>query len=117
MSFDPDGPLVIPINTQRTITCSFSEGPINSWSVILRHSTVFGATAVQPTAQRFGITGIFMKPSLQLIVNTSSTSIVGLRCVGVALDNMGFIIRGNESEADFNLTIYGKYLILCQVTV
>ena len=108
MSFDPDGPLVIPINTLRTITCSSTEGPINSWSIILRHSTVFGATAVIPTAQRFGITGIFMSPSLQLIVNTSNTSIVGLRCVGVVVDNMGVIIRGNESEADFNLTIYGN---------
>ena len=58
-----------------------------------------------------------MNPSFQLIVNTSNTSIVGLRCVGVVLDNMGFIIRGNQSEADINLTIYGKYLILCQVAV
>ena len=108
MSFDPDGPLVIPINTQRTINCSYTEGHINSWSVILRHSTVFGATAVQGTVERFGITGIFMSPLLQLIVNTPNTSIVGLRCVGVVLDNMGFIIRGNQSEADVNLTIYGK---------
>ena len=111
MSFYPDGPLVIPINTQTTITCSYTEGPINSWSVILRHSTVFGATAVQGTVERFGITGIFMPPLLQLIVNTTNTSIVGLRCVGVVLDNMGKIIR--ESEADINITIYGKYLILC----
>ena len=108
MSFEPDGPLVIPINTQRNITCSYTKHYINSWSVILSRSTVFGATAVQPTAQRFGITGIFVPPVLQLILNTSNTSIVGLRCVGVALDNMGLIIRGNESEADINLTIYGK---------
>ena len=115
MSFDPDGPLVIPINTQRTITCSYTEGPINSWSVILRHSTVFGAMIVQGTVERLGITGIFMPRLLQLIVNTSNTSIVGLRCVGVVLDNMGKITR--ESEADINITIYGKYLILCQVAV
>ena len=109
MSFDPDGPLVIPINAQRTITCSYTEGPINSWSVILRHSTMFGATIAQGTVERFGITGIFMPPLLlHLIVNTSNTSIVGLRCVGVVLDSMGLIIRGNESEADVNLTIYGK---------
>ena len=114
MSFDPDRLLVISINTQITITCSYTEGPINSWSVILRHSTVFGATAVQPTAQRFGITGMFMK---QLIVNTSSTSIIGLRCIGVVLDNMGFIIRGNHSEADLNLTIYGMYLVLCLMAI
>ena len=115
MSFDPDGPLVIPINTQRTITCSYTEGPINSWSVILRHSTVLGAIAVQGTVERLGITGIFMPRLLQLIVNTSNTSIVGLRCVGVVLDYMGKITR--ESEADINITIYGKYLILCQVAV
>ena len=114
MSFDPDGPLVIPINTQRTIMCSYTKGHINSWFVILRdNTTVFGATAVQGTAERFGITGIFMSPMLQLIVNTSNTSIDGLRCVGVVLDNMGNIIRGDESEADINLTIYGKYLVLC----
>ena len=89
MSFDPDGPLIIPINTQTNISCSSTEGPINSWSVILRHSTVFGATTVLGTVERFGITGIFMPPSLHLIVNTSNTSIVGLRCVGVVVDNMG----------------------------
>ena len=49
-----------------------------------------------------------MPPSLHLIVNTSNTSIDGLRCVGVVLDNMGFIIRGSQSEAYINLTIYGK---------
>ena len=109
MTFDPDGPLFIPIGTQRTITCSSTEDPINSWSVILRHSIVFGATASQGTVARFGITGIFMPPLLlQLIVNTSNTSIVGLRCVGVVLDSMGVIISGNESEANINLTIYGK---------
>ena len=112
MSFDSDRPLVIPINTQRTITCSSTKGVINSWSVILRHSTVFGATALQGTVERFGITGIFMSPLLQLIVNTSYTSIVGLRCVGIVLVSMANIIRGNESEANINLTIYGKYLFL-----
>ena len=48
-----------------------------------------------------------MSPSLQLIVNTSNTSIVGLRCVGVVIDSMANI-RGNESGANINLTIYGK---------
>ena len=107
VSFNPDGPLIIPINTQRTITCFYTEGYINSWFVILRNSIEFGAAAIHGTVERFGITGIFMAPLLQMIVNTSNTSIVGLRCVGVVLDSMG-IIRGNESEADINLTIYGK---------
>ena len=49
-----------------------------------------------------------MPPMLQLIVNTSNTSIVGLRCVGVLLGEMGVIKTENESEADINLTIYGK---------
>ena len=57
--------------------------------------TVFGVSVLQPTAQRFGITGIFMKPLLQLIVNTSNTSIVGLTCAGVVLDSMGKI-NNNE---------------------
>ena len=109
MSFDSDGPLFIPISTQRTITCSSTEDPINSWSVILRHSTVLGATASQGIVERFGITGMFMPPMLlQLIVNTSYTSIIGLRCVSAVLDSMGFAIRGNQSEANINLTIYGK---------
>ena len=107
MSFDPDGPLFIPINTQRTITCSYTEGSINSWLVILRHSIQFGAGTFQGTVTIFGITGIFMPPLLQLIVNTSYTSIVGLRCVGVVIDKMANI-RGNESAADIKLTIYGK---------
>ena len=37
------------------------------------------------------------------------TSIVGLRCVSVVIDSMGFILRGNESEANINLNIYGKF--------
>ena len=107
MSFDPDGPLFISVNTQRTITCTYTEGAINSWFVILRNSIQFGTGALQGTVERFGITGIYMSPSLQLTVNTTNTSIVGLRCVGVVIDSMANI-RGNESGADINLTIYGK---------
>ena len=109
MSFDPDGPLFIPINTQRTINCSTTEGFIDTWSVILRNSTELGASGLQPTTTRFGITGIFKQPLLQLIVNTSNTSIIGLRCVGVVLDNMA---NRRESEAEIILTIYGKGLSL-----
>ena len=108
MSIDPDGPLFIPINTQRTITCSYTDGAIYSWSVILRNSIEYGAYLFQGTVERFGITGIFMAPLLQLIVNTSNTSIVGLRCAGGVPDIMAKVIIGNESEADINLTIYGK---------
>ena len=111
MSFDPDGPLFIPINTQTTITCSYPEGIVNKWSVILRNSTVFGASGLQPTIKKYGITGIFMSPLLQLVVNTPNMSVVGLRCEGVVLDGMGNVIR--RSEADISLTIYGKCLILC----
>ena len=110
VSFDPDGPLFIPINTQRTINCSSTEGAIYRWFVILRNSIEFGASAEQGTVERFGITGIFMPPSLQLTVNTPNTSVVGLRCINVVRDNVGQIIRG--SEADINLTLYGKYLVL-----
>ena len=48
---------------------------------------------------------------LQLIVNTTNTTIVGLRCVGVVFNDATEIIR--RSEAKINITIYGKYLILC----
>ena len=109
MSFDSDGPLLILINTPRTINCSDAEGVINRWFLILRNSTEFGASADQGTVERLGITGMFMPPSLQLIVNTNNTSVVGLRCVGVVRDNMGQITR--ESEADINLTIYGKCIL------
>ena len=111
MSFDSDGALFIPVNTQRTINCSSTEGfIINSWFVILSDGTEAGAIAAQGNLQRFGITGIFMTTLLQLIVNTPNTSIVGLRCVGVVFD-MTKITR--ISEANINLTIYGKCLILC----
>ena len=109
MSFDPDGPIVIPINTLRNITCSSTDGAILSWYIILRHSTVFGASSYQANVERFGITGIFMIPSLQLIVNTSKTSIVGLRCVGIVPDSMTNKMRGNVIAADINVTIYGKF--------
>ena len=111
VSFDSDGALLIPVNTQRTINCSCTEDLIiNSWFVILNDGTEVGAIAAQGNVQRFGITGIFMMTLVQLIVNTSNTSIVGLRCVGVVFNDATEIIR---SEAKINLTIYGKYLILC----
>ena len=77
--------------------------------MILRNSTELGASGLQSTTTRFGITGIFKQPLLQLIVNTSNTSIIGLRCVGVVLDNMA---NRRESEAEIILTIYGKCLSL-----
>ena len=107
MSFDPHGPLFIPVNTQRTINCSSTERfIINSWFVILSDGTEVGTIAAQGNSQRFGITGIFMQPLLQLMVNTSNTSIVGMRCVGVVLNDATEIIR--RSEAKINITIYGK---------
>ena len=93
---------MIAISTQRIIYCS-SEGSINSWFVALSGGTEFGARAAQGTFQRFGITGILMPPLLHLIVNTSNTSIVGLRCVSVVHYNVAEITR--RSEADINLTI------------
>ena len=100
MSFNLDGPFVIAINTRTTINCSFTECPINRWFILLRHSTVFGASVAQETVERFGITvtEMFMPPMLQLIVNTSNTSIVGLRCVGVVLDNIVIITRDCEAK-------------------
>ena len=112
MSFDPDGPLFIPINTQRTVNCSSTEGfIINSWFVILRDGTEVGTIAAQGNVQRFGVTAIIMLPLLKLIVNTPNTSVVGLRCVGVVTNDATVVIR--RSEAKINLTIYGKYLIFC----
>ena len=88
------------------ITCSSTEDlTINSWFVILSDGTEVGASAAQVNAQRFGITATFMPPLLYLIVNTSNTSIVGLRCAGVVFNDAIKIIR---SEAEINLTIYGK---------
>ena len=112
MTFYPDGPLFIPVNTQRTITCSSTEDlTINSWFVILSDGNEVGASVAQGNVQRFGITGIFMPPLLHLIVNTSNTSIVGLRCVGVVFNDAIEIIRRTETK--INLTIYGRYLIFC----
>ena len=106
MSFDSDGPLLIPINTQRTINCSSEDVIVNAWFVILSDGTKVGTIAAQGNVQRFGITGIFIQPLLQLIVNTPNTSIVGLRCVGVVFNDAIEIIR--RSEAKINITIYGK---------
>ena len=107
MSFDSDGPLFIPINTQRTINCSSTEDLIiNSWFVILSDGIEAGAIAAQGNVQRFGITGIFRTTLLQLVVNTPNTSIVGLRCVGVVFNDAIEIIR--RSEAKINLTIFGE---------
>ena len=108
MSFDPNGPLSIPINSQRSINCSSTEGDIDRWIVILSGGTEIGVRAAQRNVERFGITGTFMTTSLQLTVNTSNTEIVGLRCVSAVFNDVGDIIRQNEAE--INLTIYGKCL-------
>ena len=92
------------------------DGHINRWFIILRNSTEFGASALQPTVERFGITGkLIMLSLLQLTVKTPNTSVVCLRCDDVVLGNIANIIR--ECEAEINLTIYGKCLLLCQVAV
>ena len=107
VSFNPDGPLFILVNSQRTINCTSTESIIiNRWLVILSDGTEVGVIAAQGNVQRFGITGIFMPFLLQLVVNTPNTSIVGLGCVGVVTNNFGEITR--SSEAKINLTIYRK---------
>ena len=107
VSFDSDGPLFIPINTHKTINCSSTEDfIINRWLMILSDGTEVGVIAARGNVERFGITGLFMTTLLQLIVDTPNTAIIGLRCVGVETNNMGEIT--SSSEADINITIYGK---------
>ncbi len=81
----PNGPLYVPINTQRNITCHV-EGEINidTWSIILNNGTELNfRPAFNQEPNIPGFTGSYVNgvPNTLLItINTTETSVTGLSC-------------------------------------
>ncbi len=101
----PNGPLYVPINTQRNITCHV-EGEINidTWSIILNNGTELNfrlAFHQQPSIP--GFTGSYVNgvPNTLLItVNTTETSVTGLRCY--------ITVNQVVVPSTIHVTIYGR---------
>ncbi len=99
----PTGPLYIPINTQRNVTCHVEGNKaISSWGIILNNGT---PQVFEPAQESTipGITGRYVNGvtnTLLITVNTTETSVTGLSCfitVGLAL-----------VPSTINVTIYGE---------
>ncbi len=80
----PTGPLYIPINTQRNVTCRHLEGnkAIYAWGIILNNGTPL---VFEPTQESTipGITGGYVNGvtnTILITVNTTETSVTGLSC-------------------------------------
>ena len=92
-----------PVNTQRNIRCR-AEGTIDRWGLILKNGTklsfrpLFNEESSIP-----GITGSYVNGTfntLLITVNTTETSVTGLRCI------ISEILELLPST--INVTIYGK---------
>ncbi len=102
----PTGPLYIPINTQRNVTCRHLEGSkaISSYGVILNDRTLLVFEPAQESTIP-GITGSYVNGvtnTLLITVNTTETSVTGLSC----FITVGFALV----PSTINVTIYGEKL-------
>ena len=100
----PTGPLYIAINTRENVKCSVTGGTFIVWTVIFTNST---------QQLRNDIPGINIasknKNSSSLVVNTTDTSIIGLRCIcfDALPDDNGLL---EQITGRINLTIYGMLM-------
>ena len=100
MIITPAGPLNIPINSQRIISCEAVGGVVTRWIVIFRNGQqiVSSEGTLGPgilIANRNG-------NSSTLIVNTTNTDIAAVTCIG----DIGKDFIQNRTR--LNLTIYGE---------
>ncbi len=106
VDISPTGPLYIPINTQRNITCHVEGSTIATWTIIHNETEQEFNPLIQESTI-FGITGKFTDGvfnTLLITVNTTETSVTGLRCSNVIL--------GTVFTSTIRLTIYGKLYIM-----
>ena len=101
----PNGPLYVPINTQRNITCRVEgEITIDTWSIILNNGTELNyrpAFNQEPSIPGFTASYVNGVPNTLLItVNTTETSVTGLSCF-ITVDLV-------VVPSTINVTIYGK---------
>ncbi len=101
----PNGPLYVPINTQRNITCRVEgEITIDTWAIILKNGTELNfrlAFNQEPSIP--GFTGSYVNgvPNTLLItVNTTETSVTGLSCF--IIENLVLV------PSTIHVTMYGK---------
>ena len=100
----PTGPLYIPINTQRNVTCRHLEGSkaISAWGIILNNGTPL---VFEPTQESTipGITGGLVNGvtnTLLITVNTMEMSVTGLSCYSIV--NLVLV------PSTINVIIYGE---------
>ena len=107
MTIDPPGPLYFPILTQRIFTCSVQGGTLSS-IIRLLFSDKDPASFVV-VAEREIVSGIVVTPFLPIrilmSVNTSDTSIIGIRCEGIFQSST---TTTTPDGYTLNLTIYGE---------
>ncbi len=101
----PNGPLYVPINTERNITCRVEgEITIDTWGIILNNGTELNSRpAFNQEPNIPGFTGSYVNgvPNTLLItINTTETSVTGLRCY--IIENLVLV------PSTINVTIYGK---------
>ncbi len=103
VDISPTGPLYIPINTQRNITCHVEGSTIAIWSILLNNETEQEFNPLIEESNISGITGRFMDGvfnTLLITINTTETSVTGLKCSNVIL--------GTVFTSTIKLTIYCK---------
>ena len=106
MTIDPPGPLYFPILTQRIFTCSVQGGTLSSIIILFRNKDPISFVVV---AEREIVSGIVVTPFLPIriliSVNTSDTSIIGIRCEGILQSST---TTTTQDDYTLNLTIYGE---------
>ena len=109
VDINPSEMLYFPINTLRNVTCRVEGGAITRWFIILNDGSEESInTLINNMPSIPGITGRLVNggfSTLEITVNTSNTSVTGLRCEGV--DGNAAPVR----PAAINVTILGKLCI------
>ena len=101
----PIGPLYVPVNTQRNITCHV-EGPdpIERWGIILNNGTgLYFRPLFNEVSSIPGITGSYVNGAFNtflITINTTETSVIGLSCI--------ILVNFEPVPSTINLTIYGE---------
>ena len=105
VEFTPIGPLSVPVNTQRSITCRVEGAdPIDRWGIILKNGTELDfRLASNQESSIPGFTGRYVNEyhnTVLITVNTTETSVTGLSCF--------FVVNRVLVPHTINVTIYGK---------
>ena len=108
VQLNPTGPLYIAINTERIINCSITGGTFFGWTVLFMNRTQQHRSKIGEIVPGINLTSKTTNSS-SLVMNTTDTSIIGLRCIATSFE---VDVRGNIQtiRATINLTIYGMLI-------